>query len=192
MKSNINKQFPSFLSNTIPNPKERKRIIVYVALTACVVAAGITLIALNYQSSLLVDEDTYKGFFKQFGSVSRIIYFIVFCIFPVFQLLKWKGLRRVKWRNLEIKGLVQEAGRLLRKWHVPLALLATTGVIFHVILAVMISFQWNFTNITGILTSMVLCFVVFMGFRRFKRKDGAWHLKLAVTFTVMFMIHASF
>ncbi|MBW3113170.1 MULTISPECIES: hypothetical protein [Bacillaceae] len=191
MKSNI-KQYPSFLSNTIPNPKERKRIIEYLVLTASIVGAGTALIALNYQSFLHVDEDTYKGFFKQFGSVSRIIYFIVLSIFPVFQLLKWKGLRGVKWRNLEIKGLVQQAGKLLRKWHVPLALLATAVVIFHVILAVMINFHWDFTNITGILTSMVLGFLIFMGFRRFKRKDGAWHLKLAVAFTVLFMIHASF
>lgn len=187
-----NNQHLSFLSRNIPNPRERKSVILYLVLSICLLFVGIFLIW-EYNGVLLrVDKDSYKEFLKQFGSVARIIYFAVLGIYPVFLLLKWKGLKKVKWRDIEFKRLVQFLGRLLRKWHVPLALLATVGVLLHGTLAVMRDFQWDFTNITGILSTTVLMFLVFMGFKRFKRKDKAWHLKLAIAFTIFFMIHASF
>ncbi|MCA1058478.1 hypothetical protein LCL96_06005 [Rossellomorea aquimaris] len=187
-----NTQHPTFLSSTIPNPKERRSIIVYFIFTFCIAGAAISLISFYYDHLMLIEEDHYKEFFKQFGSIARVVYFAVLSIFPVFLLMKWKGLREVKWRNLELKRPVQYVGRLLRKFHVPLALLGTAIVIVHGTLAVIRDFHWDFTNVTGILSSIVLCFLVYMGFKRFKRKDGAWHLKLAFIFTILFMIHASF
>ncbi|KPL57932.1 hypothetical protein [Rossellomorea vietnamensis] len=183
---------PTFLSKFIPNPKERKNIIFYLALSSCLAAAGILLITANQEVLMGMDEESYKEFLKQFGSIARIIYFVVLSIFPIFLLLKWKGLKGIKWKDIEIKPLVQFAGKLLRKWHVPLALLATAGVVLHAILAIIRDFHWDFTNITGIFSSITLFFLVIMGFKRFKRKDRTWHLKLAITFTIFFMIHASF
>ncbi|UTE76014.1 hypothetical protein [Rossellomorea sp. KS-H15a] len=189
-KSKISR--PSFLSKFIPNPKERKNVIFYLALSICLTAAGILLISAYREVLMGMNEESYKEFLKQFGSTARIIYFVVLSIFPVFLLMKWKGLKGVKWKGVEIKRLVQFVGKLLRKWHVPLALLASAGVVVHGILAIIRDFDWDFTNITGILSSIALFFLISMGFKRFKRKDRAWHLKLAITFTVFFMIHASF
>ncbi|PFA70169.1 hypothetical protein CN378_02375 [Bacillus sp. AFS015802] len=187
-----NSKQPSFLSSTIPNPKERKTVAVSLTLCLCLAGAGLLLIFVYNGMLMRMDKDTYKEFLKQFGSVARIIYFVVLSIFPVFLLMKWKGLKGVKWRDIEIKPLIQFAGRYLRKWHVPLALLATAGIMLHGVLAINRDFHWDFTNMTGILSSVVLLFLVVMGFKRFKRKDRSWHLKLAITFTVLFMIHASF
>ncbi|MCR8846806.1 hypothetical protein NQ095_00185 [Rossellomorea sp. SC111] len=192
MESKSKVSHPSFLSKFIPSPKERKNIIFYLVLSSCLSAAGILLITANQEVLMGMDEESYKEFLKQFGSIARIIYFVVLSIFPIFLLLKWNGLKEVKWKDIEIKRFVQFAGKLLRKWHVPLALLATAGVVLHGILAIIRDFHWDFTNITGILSSITLFLLVGMGFKRFKRKDRAWHLKLAITFTIFFMIHASF
>ncbi|PFG06049.1 hypothetical protein [Bacillus sp. es.034] len=192
MESKSKVSHPSFLSKFIPNPKERKNVIFYLVLSSCLIAAGILLIFTYREFLMGMNEESYKEFLKQFGSAARIIYFVVLSIFPIFLLMKWKGLKGVKWKDIEIKRLVQFVGKLLRKWHVPLALLATAGVVLHGILAIIRDFQWDFTNITGILSSVALFFLISMGFKRFKRKDRAWHLKLAITFTVFFMIHASF
>ncbi|CAN7360414.1 hypothetical protein [Rossellomorea sp. LjRoot5] len=192
MESKSKVSHPSFLSKFIPNPKERKNVIFYLGLNTCLTAAGILLISAYQEVLMGMNEESYKEFLKQFGSAARIIYFVVLSIFPIFLLLKWKGLRGLKWKDIEIKRLVQFAGKLLRKWHVPLALLATAGVVLHGILAIVRDFHWDFTNITGILSSIALFFLVGMGFKRFKRKDREWHLKLAITFTIFFMIHASF
>ncbi len=183
---------PSFLSTTIPNPKERKNVLLYSALSACIALAGLILISVYNGMLMMMEEDFYKGFVKQVGSVTRIVYFIVLSMYPVYLLLKWKGLKEIKWRDLSLKRLVQFSARLLRKWHVPLALLAAAGVLLHGVLALIRDFHWDFTYITGILSTVVLIFLMFMGFKRFKRKDQAWHLKLAIAFTFLFMIHASF
>jgi hypothetical protein len=145
---------PSFLSKFIPNPKERKNVIFYLALSSCLTAAGILLIFAYREVLMGMHEESYKEFLKQFGSAARITYFVVLSIFPIFLLMKWKGLKGVKWKDIEIKRLVQFVGKLLRKWHVPLALLATAGIVLHGILAIIRDFHWNFTNITGILSSM--------------------------------------
>ncbi|XXM74300.1 hypothetical protein ACQ0QQ_10710 [Lysinibacillus sphaericus] len=181
-----------FLANTIPNPKERKSILLYLAAGILLAGAGILLISAYRDVLMGLDEDSYEEFLEQIGSAARIVYFAVLSIFPVFLLLKWKGLKEIKWGSIKFKRIIQFTWKLLRKWHVPLALLASAGVVLHGWLALTRDFQWDFTNTTGILSSIILFFLMIMGFKRFKRKDKSWHLKLAITFTVLFMIHASF
>jgi hypothetical protein len=154
--------------------------------------AGILLISFYRDVLMGMDEESYEEFLEQFGSAARIVYFAVLSIFPVFLLLKWKGLKRMKRGSIKFKCIIQYTWKLLRKWHVPLALLASAGVVLHGCLALTRDFQWYFTNTTGTLSSIILFFLMIMGFKRFKRKDKSWHLKLAITFTVLFMIHASF
>ncbi|TMU86886.1 hypothetical protein FGG79_01715 [Bacillus sp. BHET2] len=187
-----NSNHSSFLSTTIPNPKERKNVLLYSSLSAGIGLAGLILIFVYNGMLMMMEEDSYNGFVKQVGSVTRIVYFIVLSMYPVYLLLKWKSLKEIRWRNLSLKRMVQFSAKFLRKWHVPLALLATAGVLLHGVLALIRDFPWDFTYITGILSTGVLIFLVFMGFKRFKRKDQAWHLKLAIAFTFLFMIHASF
>ena len=134
----------------------------------------------------------YKSILKQLGSISRIVYFSVFAIYPVFLLLKWKPLKTLRWKNFQLKSFIQGLGKLVRKWHVPLAIASTGFILLHSYLAIMRGFKWDFTNITGILAVILLFFLLFMGLKRFKRKDKNWHLKLAIGFLILFMIHASF
>lgn len=182
----------SFLANTIPNPRERKSILLYLTGSILLAGAGILLISAYRDLLMGMDEDSYEELLEQFGSVARIVYFAVLSIFPVFLLMKWKGLKEIRLRNIEFKRIIQFTGKLLRKWHVPLALLASAVVVLHGGLALARDFHWDFTNTTGILSSIILFFLMIMGFKRFKRKDKSWHLKLAITFTALFMIHASF
>ncbi|MGE7186520.1 hypothetical protein ACQKKK_21905 [Peribacillus sp. NPDC006672] len=91
-----------------------------------------------------------------------------------------------------MKNFLQFIGKLVRKWHVPLALVSTGVVFLHGYLAIIRGFKWDFTHTTGILAIVLLVFLLFMGLKRFKRKDKKWHFKLAIGFLILFMIHASF
>ncbi|KMY54245.1 hypothetical protein AC623_10115 [Bacillus sp. FJAT-27231] len=182
----------SFLSIHVPNPKEQRTIAVSLLITACLLLIGLLLISLNQQQLMSQEHKHYKEFLKQLGSISRIIYFAVFAIYPVFLLLKWQRLKTITWRGFQLKSFLQLLGKVLRKWHVPLALVSTGLILLHGYLAVIRGFEWDFTNITGILAIVLLGFLLFMGLKRFKRKDKKWHLKLAIGFIILFMIHASF
>ncbi|OCA85112.1 hypothetical protein [Pseudobacillus wudalianchiensis] len=182
----------SFLSIHVPNPKERRAIAIGLLVTACLLLIGLSLISLNHQQLMSQEYKHYKEFLKQFGSISRIVYFVVFAVYPAFLLLKWRRLKTIAWRNFQLKVLLQYLGKVLRKWHVPLALVSTGLILLHAYLAVIRGFKWDFTNVTGILAIVLLGFLLFMGLKRFKRKDKKWHLKLAIGFIILFMIHASF
>ena len=119
------------------------------------------------------------------------MYFFVFAIYPVFLLLKWKPLKTIRWNNFQLKILIQGLGKLIRKWHVPLAIASTGSILLHSYLAIMRGFKWDYTNITGILAAILLFSLLYMGLKRFKRKDKNWHLKLAIGFLILFIIHAS-
>ncbi|MFF2447830.1 hypothetical protein ACFVSW_12095 [Neobacillus sp. NPDC058068] len=193
MKSMQNaSQKTRFLASYIPNPKERRTILTCFILMICFFFIGIVVISLNHQQLIMQEYKHYKEFLKQFGSISRIIYFAVLAIYPVFLLVKWKGLKTIQWRGFQLKGFIQFIAKLVRKWHVPFALAATGIVLLHGYLAIMRGFKWDFTNITGILSIILLLFLLFMGLKRFKKKDNKWHLKLAIGFLVLFMIHATF
>ncbi|MFJ5625501.1 hypothetical protein ACIQD3_23040 [Peribacillus loiseleuriae] len=190
-KSNTRKN-THFLSGYIPNPKERKNIVICLTITICLFFIGLLLITLKHQQLMMQEYKHYKSILKQFGSISRIVYFAVLAIYPVFLLLKWKRLKSIKWRDFQLKNFIQFLGMLVRKWHVPLALASTGSILLHGYLAIMRGFKWDFTNITGILAIILLFFLLFMGLKRFKRKDKKWHFKLAIGFLILFMIHASF
>jgi hypothetical protein len=181
-----------FLSNYIPNSKERRTVIFFVTITAILLFAGIFLISHFYQQLMAENFRHYKGTFKQFGSISEYSYFAVIAIYPIFLLLKWKKIKEVKWGNFQLKVLLQFLGKLVRKWHVPIALLSTGIVFIHGLLAIIRGFKLDFTYLSGIISSVVLLFLLMMGFKRFKRKDKKWHFKLAAAFLFLFMIHATF
>jgi hypothetical protein len=183
---------PVFLSKYIPNPKERRTIILYVTVTSILILTGIFLISLFYQSLIAENSRHYKGTFKQIGSISRIGYFAVLSIYPVFLLLKWKKIKEFNWGNIQLKVLVQFLGKLVRKWHVPVALLSTGLVVLHGLLASIRGFKLDFTYLSGIISTIILLFLLLTGLKRFKRKDNKWHFKLAIGFLLLFMIHATF
>jgi len=192
MNTKTNASKNTLLSRYIPNPKDRKIIFVSFIITICLFLIALSLISLNHQQLMMQEYKHYKEFLKQIGSISRIIYFVVLAIYPVFLLLKWKRLKTIEWGKFQLKSSIQFLGKIVRKWHVPLAIAATGVALLHGYLAIIRGFKWDFTNISGILAMIILVFLFFMGLKRFKRKDNKWHFKLAIAFLVLFMIHASF
>lgn len=181
-----------FLAHFIPNPKERKTIILFSVVSVILILVGIIIIFLNRQQLFTLNFRQYKGIFKQFGSIARIGYFTVLAIYPIYFLLKSKKIKTLHWGNFQVKSLLQFLAKIARKWHVPVALLSTGIVAIHGLLAVIRGFKFNFTYLSGIASTIVLLFLMLMGLKRFKRADRQWHFKLAISFLILFMLHATF
>lgn len=181
-----------FLLKVIPNPKDRKSFLIFINITALLSLIGVFIIILNQKQLMTQDFRYYKEIFKQFGSVSRIGYFFVLSIYPIYLLLKSKKIKTLQWRNFQVKSLLQFLAKIVRKWHVPVALLSTGIIFLHGLLAIVRGFKWDFTYLSGIVATIVLLFLMFMGLKRFKRTDNNWHFKLGIGFFILFMIHATF
>ncbi|MFJ7727655.1 hypothetical protein ACIQXV_16005 [Neobacillus sp. NPDC097160] len=153
---------------------------------------GIIVIILNRQQLFAQDFRHYKEIFKQLGSISRIGFFAALAIFPIYQLLKSKKIKEFKLRDFQVKKALQFLAKLVRKWHVPVALLSSGIVLLHGILSIIRGFKVDFTYLSGIASTIVLLFLMIMGLKRYKRTDHNWHLKLAIGFFILFMIHATF
>lgn len=185
------RQSTSFLSSYIPNQKERHLTFISLLATVCFLLIGFLFIWFNKQTLMAQEHEAYEEIIEQLGSISRMIYFAVLAVYPVFLLLKWKRLHTMQWRNIKLKNILVFLGKTLRKWHVPLALVSTGVILLHGYLAIIRGFKWDFTNLTGVAAFILLGFLLFMGFKRFKRQDKKWHFKLALAFLILFMIHSS-
>ncbi|MFK2826994.1 hypothetical protein QYG89_15180 [Bacillus sp. B190/17] len=181
-----------FLSSYIPNSKERRTVVACLIVTICLFFIGILLISFNHPQFMIQGDEYYKDIMESLGSASMVLYFAVFAIYPIFLLLKWKRLKMIKWRHFQLKSSLQFLGVLTRKWHVSLALAATGSASLHGYLAFITDFKWDFTNVTGILASIFLFFLLFTGLKRFKRNDKKQHFKLALVFLILLIFHASF
>ncbi|CAH2713015.1 hypothetical protein BACCIP111895_00148 [Neobacillus rhizosphaerae] len=156
------------------------------------IITGIIVIFLNHQQLFTQDFRHYKGIFKQLGSISRIGYFSVLSIYPIYLLLKSKKIKNLHLGDFQVKTPLQFLAKLARKWHVPVALISTGIVALHGLLAIIRGFKFNFTYLSGIASTVILLFLILMGLKRFKRADHQWHFKLAIGFLILFMIHATF
>ncbi|MFP3126197.1 hypothetical protein OH784_26545 [Ectobacillus funiculus] len=182
----------SFLAKYIKNPKERKRVMITFSIVATLFVIGLLFISYFYKQWLTEDIRTYKENFREMGSIARIGFFATLSIYPVFLLLKWKPLKQITLGTFELKTLLQFIGKLVREWHVPLAILSTGFVLLHGYMAILKGFEWNFTYLSGIITIFVLFFLMFMGLKRYKKQDKKWHFKIAIIFLILFMLHATF
>ncbi|PLS07256.1 hypothetical protein [Neobacillus cucumis] len=181
-----------FLANFIPNSKERERINVFLIIAICLILAEVFYVYLYRQQLMSQDFRHYKGTFKQFGSIAQIGFYVTLAIYPVFFLLKNKKIKGLKWGSFELKTILQFIGKLVRQWHVPIALLSTGIVFLHVYMALLRGFKLDFTYISGIISTITLLPLMFMGLKRFKRNDRNLHFKLAIGFLILFFIHANF
>ncbi len=191
-QSSISNKKAGFLVNFIANGKERKLVIKSLIVAICLICVGVLSIFLYRGQLMTEDFRQYKGTIKQFGSISRIGFFAVLSIYPVFLIMKSKKIKEIQVGTLQLKTIVQFIGKLVRKWHAPVALLSTGIVFLHVYMAIIRGFKLDFTYISGIITTLILPFLLFMGLRRYKRNDQTWHFKLAIGFLILFMIHATF
>jgi hypothetical protein len=179
-----------FLANYISNPKERRLVLLFFILSAILSIAGIFIILAFYQKIMAVNFRQYKHLFRQFGSISEYGFFAALSIYPIFFILKWKNIKKLKWGKFQIKALLQPLGMLIRKWHVPAALVSTGIVLLHGVLAILKGFKLDFTYLSGISAIIILFFLLFMGLKRYKRNDRKWHFRLAVIFLILFLVHA--
>ncbi|OIK15673.1 hypothetical protein BIV60_08705 [Bacillus sp. MUM 116] len=180
------------LSRYIANPKERRMVLLTFIAAVILILFGVLYVALSYQTLMLQDSRHYKENFKQLGSISRIGFFAVIAIYPVFLLLKWKKIKGISLGDIQLKTILQFVGKWVRKWHVPVALISSAIALLHGYLAIIRGFKLDFTHLTGIVTTVILFLLMFLGLKRYKRMDKQWHLKLGIVFLVLFMIHATF
>lgn len=183
-------QKSGFLANYIANPKERRLVLLFFILTAILNITGIFIILAFYQKIMAVNFRQYKHLFRQFGSISEYGFFVALSIYPIFFILKWKNIKKLQWGKFQIKALLQPLGKLVRKWHVPAALVSTGIVLLHGVLAILKGFKLDFTYLSGISATIILFFLLIMGLKRYKRNDRKWHFRLAVIFLILFLVHA--
>lgn len=179
-------------ANLIANPKERRRTNLFFMIMVVLILAEVLFVYFNRQQLMTQDYRHYKGTFKQFGSIAQIGFYAALSIYPVFLLLKNKRIKAITWGTIELKKVLQFIGKLVRIWHVPIALLSTGIVFLHVYMALLRGFKLDFTYSSGIVTVLVLLPLMYMGLMRFKRNDRNWHFKLSITFLILFFIHANF
>lgn len=190
--SSLNSKKTNFLLNYISNPKERKRVMITLGVVAVLFLIGFLFISYFSEQWLTENIGAYKGTFKEMGSIARIGFFVTLSIYPIFLLLRWKPVKKIVLGKFELKTLLQFIGKLVRQWHVPLAILSTGIVLLHGYMAILKGIKWNFTYFSGILTIFVLFFLMFMGLKRYKKKDKKWHFRIALVFLILFMLHATF
>ncbi|WP_286138399.1 hypothetical protein [Bacillus sp. AFS055030] len=182
----------TFLKSYISNPIERKRIVLTLFIGGVLFLLGILYISMHYQHWQTTNMHTYKDLFKEIGSIARIGFFIVLSIFPVFYLIKLKYTKDIAFGQIKLKTILQFIGKILRQWHVPIALISTGIVLLHGYLAILKGFELNFTYFSGLISIIILFILMFMGLKRYKKKDNKWHLKMAICFLILFMLHATF
>jgi len=190
-QGSLSQRKTGFLANFIANPKERRRTNLFLLIMVGLILVEGLFVYFNRQQLMTEDFRHYKGTFKQFGSIAQIGFYAAVAIYPVFLLLKNKQIKGIKLGAIELKTILQFAGKLVRTWHVPIALLSTGIVFLHVYMALLRGFKLDFTYISGIITVLVLLPLMYMGLMRFKRNDRKWHFKLAISFLILFFIHAN-
>ncbi|MDM5428103.1 MULTISPECIES: hypothetical protein [Bacillus] len=190
--SSLNGKKHNFLLNYISNRKERKRVMITFGVVAILFLIGFLFISYFYEQWLTENMRGYKGTFKKMGSIARIGFFVTLLIYPIFLLLKWKPFRKITLGKFELKTLLQFIGRLVRQWHVPSAILSTGIVLLHGYMAILKGIKWDFTYFSGVITIFVLFLLMFMGLKRYKKKDKNLHFKIAIVFFILFMLHTIF
>ncbi|MEH7415259.1 hypothetical protein V7266_08270 [Neobacillus drentensis] len=191
-QGSLSQRKTGYLAKFIVNPKERRRTNLFLVIMLGLILVEVLFVYFNRQQLMTQDFRQYKGTFKQFGSIAQIGFYAALSIYPILLLLKNKQIKGIKWGTIELKTILQFVGKLVRTWHVPIALLSTGIVFLHVYMAFLRGFKLDFTYISGVVTVLFLLPLMFMGLLRFKRNDRNWHLKLAITFLILFFIHANF
>ncbi|PGM50895.1 hypothetical protein CN946_20700 [Bacillus sp. AFS053548] len=182
----------TLLKSYISNPNERKRIVLTLIIGGALFLLGVLYISMHYHEWQTTNMHDYKDSFKEIGSIARIGFFIALSIFPVFYLIKLKYTKDIAFGQIKLKTILQFIGKIVRQWHVPIALISTGIVILHGYLAILKGFELNFTYFSGLISIIILFILMFMGLKRYKKKDNKWHLKMAMCFLILFMIHATF
>ncbi|MBS4212760.1 hypothetical protein [Neobacillus rhizophilus] len=165
---------------------KKERIWVIVAI---IIAASIMLWELKGLSQLSLTTLHSKQFehtFKDFGSNARIALFFVLAYYVLLRVIKLDYLKG----QANVKKRLSTVLRFARRWHTPVAILAIAFIILHTVAVFMHGFKFDFNNISGLLSLIVLLPVPISGLFRYQRMDRKWHLRSGVAFAILFLIHS--
>ncbi|MEC1525656.1 hypothetical protein P9D43_27005 [Neobacillus niacini] len=156
---------------------------------AIIIASLITLWELKglLQLSLTtLHSKQFEHTFKDFGSIAR---FVLLFVLSYYVLLRVMRLRILKCQS-QIKKWLSTLLRFARKWHTPAAIIAIAFIIVHTVAVFMYGFKFDFSNISGLLSLLVLLPVPISGLFRYQRMDRKWHLRSGIAFAILFLIHS--
>ena len=164
--------------------KERMWIIVAIIIAALIMLwelKGLLQLSLTTLHSKQF-EHTLKGF----GSNARIALFFVLAYYVLLRVIR---LRMLKGQD-KVKKWLSTLLRFARRWHTPVAIIAIAFIILHTVAAFMYGFKFDFNNISGLLSLLVLLPVPISGLFRYQRMDRKWHLRSGIAFAILFLIHS--
>ena len=124
--------------------------------------------------------------FKSFGSIARMILFFVLAYYVLLRVIR---LRTLKGRGKVKKWLSTLLG-FARRWHTPAAIIAIAFIILHTVAVFMYGFKFDFDNISGLLSLLVLLPVPITGLFRYQKDGPKWHLRSGVAFAILFLLHS--
>jgi hypothetical protein len=168
----------------IQNEQERKRIFWTIGITLIFSLWGIWYALHSFPLSF--HTQSFKHFFKEFGSYARIAFFFVFAHYVLKLVLQKRYLDR--WA--QIKQGVIFLSRMARQWHVPVAIAAMGIVLIHAIGAILYGFTLDFHYVTGLVSLLILFPLAISGILRYKKMDRKWHWVLGLSFGILFLIHS--
>ncbi|MGG3498515.1 hypothetical protein ABES08_22745 [Peribacillus simplex] len=162
---------------------KKERIWVIVAI---IIAASIMLWELKGLLQLSLHSRQFEHTFKGFGSNARIALFFVLAYYVLLRVIR---LRMLKGQG-KVKKWLSTLLRFARRWHTPAAIIAIAFIILHTVAVFMHGFKFDFNNISGLLSLLVLLPVPISGIFRYQRRDRKWHLRSGVAFAILFLIHS--
>ena len=127
-------------------------------------------------------EHTFKGF----GSNARLALFFVLAYYVLLRVIRLGMLKD----QGKVKKWLSTFLRFARRWHTPVAIIAIAFIILHTVAVFMHGFKFDFNNISGLLSLLILLPVPISGLFRYKRMDRKWHLRSGITFAILFLIHS--
>ncbi|MEH7335408.1 hypothetical protein V7161_22565 [Neobacillus drentensis] len=164
--------------------KERKWIIVAIIIAASIMLWEIK--GLLQLSLTTLHSRQFEHTFKDFGSNARIALFFVLAYYVLLRVIKLSALKG----QGKVKKWLSTLLRFARRWHTPVAILAIAFIILHTVAVFMHGFKFDFNNISGLLSLLVLLPVPLSGLFRYQRMDRKWHLRSGVAFAILFLIHS--
>src|SRR3954468_22269010 len=130
--------------------KERIWVIVAIIFTALIVLWELKgLFQLSFST---LHSRQFEHTFKGFGSNARIALFFVLAYYVLLRVIR---LRILKGQE-KVKKWLSTLLRFARRWHTPVAIIAIAFIILHTVAVFIYGFKFDFGNISGLLSLLVL------------------------------------
>jgi len=165
---------------------KKERIWLIIALIIAALIVFWELKGLLQRPLITLHSRQFEHTFKDFGSIARIALFFVLAYYVLLRVMRLRMLKG----QVEVKKWLAILLRFARKWHTPAAIIAIAFIIVHTVAVFMHGFKFDFNNISGLLSLLVLLPVPISGLFRYQRMDRKWHLRSGVSFAILFIIHS--